>query len=77
LSNKIEPEEPDSTQAGLSSDVGKAMRTPPVEGQVTDAQYQCKICGQVFTNQTELDEHTKSHRNVQKRIEEEGTAGVA
>ena len=61
----------------FSSDMDKARRSEPVTGEVKEAQFQCRICGQVFTNQVDLDEHIKSHEKVQKRVQEDTTpAGV-
>ena len=63
--------------APFSSDMDKVRRVEPLTGEVREARFQCRICGQVFTNQADLDEHIKSHEKVQERLQEETTpAGV-
>jgi uncharacterized C2H2 Zn-finger protein len=62
----------------FSSDLDKARRTEPIIGEVRDVQYRCEICGQVFTNNEDLDEHVKSHQRVQEKVEKETQpAGVS
>src|SRR5919109_4197508 len=47
----------------------KPMTTEPISGILTEDDFKCQICGQVFKNQQDLDEHLRSHEEVQKRIE--------
>jgi transposase-like protein len=62
----------------FSSNADKVRRTEPIVGEVQDAQYRCHICGQVFTNKTDLEEHVKSHQRVQEKVEKEvPPAGVS
>jgi uncharacterized C2H2 Zn-finger protein len=63
----------------FSSDFDKAKRAEPIAGQVKDAQFRCQVCGQVFLNKADLEEHVKSHEQVEEKIENEENrpAGVS
>ncbi|MGH2637740.1 MAG: C2H2-type zinc finger protein [Rhabdochlamydiaceae bacterium] len=68
--------EPQSTPAEFSSEEGRTRRIAPLAGEVTDAMFRCLVCGQVFQTQAELDEHSESHKEVEKRVEEQGSTGI-
>jgi hypothetical protein len=61
--------------AGDQGPSDEMSTTPPVGGQVTRAEVQCDICGQVCRNRADLEEHRRSHGEVQKRVVEKGTTG--
>lgn len=50
------------------------MSVDPIQGEINKlAEFQCKVCGLVFTNQADLIEHMTTH----ERQEEQPHAGVA
>jgi uncharacterized C2H2 Zn-finger protein len=65
----------------FSSDMDRARRSEPIVGEVTEgseSKYRCEICGQVFMNKVDLEEHVKSHGRVQEKVQQEAVpAGVA
>jgi len=59
----------------FSSDLDKARRTEPIVGEVTEgaeeAKYRYEICGQIFMNEADLEEHMKSHERAQEKVQQE------
>lgn len=50
----------------------------PIIGEDESVEYRCQICGQVFTNKADLDEHVKSYEHMQEKVEKEvQPAGVS
>jgi uncharacterized C2H2 Zn-finger protein len=66
----------------FSSDLDKARRTEPIAEEVTEGadevRCRCEICGQLFMNKVDLEEHVKSHERAQEKVQQEAPpAGVA
>jgi Zinc finger, C2H2 type len=74
LSNPVENREPASPVGE-----GNPENITPLQGEVNSGgEFQCMVCGQIFTNQADLNEHMLSHERSQERAKkEEKPAGAA
>jgi hypothetical protein len=75
MSNNPEGREPPGFSEGK---IVEGIDEPSAPGQVGEpAEFQCQICGQVFTNQADLSEHMLTHeRQPRDKKEEKKPAGV-
>lgn len=64
MSNPIENRESGGISPNEEKKVGGMVS---LQGKVGEpAEFQCKVCGQVFTNQADLSEHMLSHERTQE-----------
>jgi hypothetical protein len=63
LSNPVEDREPESLGASQGN-----MPVDPIQGEINKlAEFQCKVCGLVFTNQADLIEHMTTHERQEEQ----------
>jgi hypothetical protein len=75
MSNPIEDREPPVISP--SGEMVEGMERPLQGGASGPVEFQCKVCGQVFTNQADLSEHMLSHERTREKFDgEKQPAGI-
>jgi hypothetical protein len=71
---------PDDLPRETPVEPGGNVTTPYPEGPSNSEQFQCKICGQLFTNQADLTQHMRMHEvsgSPDPKKDKEAPAGVS